>query len=1030
MSNTRRINAAARKRQRKNVSGAYLDRIQDDDDFTTVHEREARVSSRGAHPAYTTRSLVEDLVLPADDTEYGLDPTDEWYNAEMDRPDIPLTSSSSNIPAKKTKNVIQKRTRSMMSRRPNVVWKDKYRDIYLGELLRWEGRGEFREDGLPSCPDFLLRMNAQWRHLKMLKRGGRGHDPSGAVGTANGELAILCPTCPHPSINLPTGWEEVEDAKRFLYATIYCMDANFRLKNQLVSNWSTDPGFGNDMSYMAPRGPYEKYVLSQADEDDISTCVGFQALKKMDTKFSSGLRYTGVSMVSCGRSEMILPSAVGNLQKGERYANMDYTFSSAISTSDLLLVIISYDIACQWFKNLAKRICISWPDEIKPKAQLKMRPQIPKLHEPGHERARHEQFSCNYCLGLGMTDCECLSESGSHLDMINEHCDFWNWLKYIGIGDSLYRRFGRAVRDRNIQVEGHRGLTTSITADLVVKWEAICKKWEEEPYPKSSRNPYHIKDAYLSEACVRKELAAKEAQSVLKGWVPLHETAPSQFLVMGLDIEETQLRLRRLVKGEAKASDSRGASITQQRNALRTRIRNWKKLQAIYMLGLLQVQTDLEDASIATVGVVDRPEDAQLWLPSAVPENRCQSSCLGDLLDCEERLRTAQCFDALENIRHVLRIKSRMVAFKNKNIRGQRGGTRSRAVIDRIQERAQHQAAKYGIARAAKLALSGPGEWEKTLQVLKDADVCSYQDPERIKSGPGRRGTLEDDAVAAQSPAPSGTDLQPEKRDRRAGTGETRRTLSWIWTTSQQGDKEDKKAASDNDLLLSEWARSRARAMRATEEVALLREEMGRALAFLDWRARWWTTKAVARRIEDPALSEGLVAYATEQAGIQQRLHAKFQEIWKTPLKQSPNHACTAETTSNRKSETNIVMGADNEAGPRKNANKLDVTKEVVDGHEDVVGDGLHAIDEDDEDGIPNRDDRDGDNRSEEEDDGKDESDDGKDGLEDEGSNDDNDDDNDEVFDDEEMLNDNLDDNEDIEDSDAIADNIDDDIDK
>lgn len=50
----------------------------------------------------------------------------------------------------------------------------------------------------------------------------------------------------------------------------------------------------------------------------ISTCVGFQALAKATTQNTRGLRYTGVCGVVCGRSEMVLPNAIGNLQKGER----------------------------------------------------------------------------------------------------------------------------------------------------------------------------------------------------------------------------------------------------------------------------------------------------------------------------------------------------------------------------------------------------------------------------------------------------------------------------------------------------------------------------------------------------------------------------------------------------------------------------------------------------------------------------------------------------------------------------------------
>jgi hypothetical protein len=60
----------------------------------------------------------------------------------------------------------------------------------------------------------LLWMNMQWRHLKSLKRGGRGHAESGVLGTANGELAIMCPSCLRPGVNLPPGWEEVEECMK------------------------------------------------------------------------------------------------------------------------------------------------------------------------------------------------------------------------------------------------------------------------------------------------------------------------------------------------------------------------------------------------------------------------------------------------------------------------------------------------------------------------------------------------------------------------------------------------------------------------------------------------------------------------------------------------------------------------------------------------------------------------------------------------------------------------------------------------
>jgi len=57
---------------------------------------------------------------------------------------------------------------------------------------------------------------------------------------------------------------------RFLYMAFLCMDANFRLKNQLVSNYSQDPGLGLGWAYMVPREPYEAYVLSRVKDEDVS----------------------------------------------------------------------------------------------------------------------------------------------------------------------------------------------------------------------------------------------------------------------------------------------------------------------------------------------------------------------------------------------------------------------------------------------------------------------------------------------------------------------------------------------------------------------------------------------------------------------------------------------------------------------------------------------------------------------------------------------------------------------------------------
>ncbi|KAF8868784.1 hypothetical protein BD779DRAFT_1480813 [Infundibulicybe gibba] len=64
--------------------------------------------------------------------------------------------------------------------------------------------------GLQKLPDRLsqwMLMLREWRHIKMVKRAGRGFDMAGIKATKQGELAIPCRACPQPGINLPTGWE-------------------------------------------------------------------------------------------------------------------------------------------------------------------------------------------------------------------------------------------------------------------------------------------------------------------------------------------------------------------------------------------------------------------------------------------------------------------------------------------------------------------------------------------------------------------------------------------------------------------------------------------------------------------------------------------------------------------------------------------------------------------------------------------------------------------------------------------------------
>ncbi|KAL0572490.1 hypothetical protein V5O48_009477 [Marasmius crinis-equi] len=758
----------------------------------------------------------------------------------------------------------------------------------------------------------LQRMLLQWRDLKMLKRGGRGNDPGGIEATEDGELAVECPSCPHKGKNLAKGWEDTPPDKRFLYALYVCIDFNFRLKNQLVSSWSRDPGMADGWSYFVPRAPYEAHVAKFVDEEDVSTCVGFAALAQRTTRSSRGLRYTGVGAVVCGRSEMIFPNGVCNLEKGERYCNSDIVFAFALRRflQWLLTLIVAYDIMCQWFVHLFARM-ENWDPSLRLPPGLYMTPVIPKFHHAAHEENdEHDRLDCKLSEGLADCDCECCERCwavlnaaapstkpmgpGSRILVLNDHFGHYNWGKYTGHGNMLSRRYVNTIKERNLQVEAHRGLSKALPEGLERDWEQKCREWDQSKCGDKVVNPYRAQKNYLSQKQVERELAEYEEDRVRRGGTTYHATSAGVFLTLGLDLEESQRKIRRAAKDGHKATDTAAKSVTEMRTVLRRKIRDWVLIRHIYMPGLLRALRQLGEEFVDGSNDDLLAEDIPLFMPSSLLKEKRQEACLPGVAEMEDRLREAQCHDSLATIRHTLRLKTRMLIFKHANVTGQREGVRSRTTINNVHERARNAAEVYRAARKALLALRGPGpdSWERALRPLNDNDVRSYVDPERRKPGRGRLGTNEDevdDGVDESTLAAGESDINlvPEDRwdkvtGRYTGTGQTKQTISWIWLGYNAIDLNDGTDI-DDEILREVWAKSRARARRSTEAVELVKEEMHRTLEFLAYKAKWWRGR-LGKRAVSGDLQEGLTAFALGQESIQLRLAAEFKVRWSKPL--------------------------------------------------------------------------------------------------------------------------------------------------
>ncbi|KAK7464176.1 hypothetical protein VKT23_006342 [Stygiomarasmius scandens] len=783
----------------------------------------------------------------------------------------------------------------------------------------------------------LRRMLTQWRHLKLLKRGGRTHvnHPDRVAMTGEGELAVRCPSCPYPGINTPLDLSKVPKELWFLFRVMLVMDANFKLKNQLVSSYSRDPGFGIGWAYFVPREKYEKYLLENIHEDEISTCVGFAALAQASTRFSHGLRYTGVGGILCERSDMLMPNGLVNIPKGERYASMDFAFAYSLKTFLVIFyLLLSYDIACQWFINLFSRMSEVWAEDMKPTQSLSLEnvvPAVGKFHEPAHLQKDHEQYSFNLIVGVGHSNGEgperlwashnALSYStkpmapGTRQDVLDDHFAAWNWGKLTNMGHTLMRRYKAAIAERNIQVEAHNGWTARLPQEFVQAWEASCLAWENAPFPKDVENPFEISNEFIGEEEALQELEAEERTRRASGAVAWNDVTAVGFISMGLELEHACILVQDFVKSKTREPGGHGHSshqrrereehaIAEQRAPLREKLAIYERLRGIYMPGLLQMLVDIQE-DVEQASEVTNPEEACLWLPSSIPSNRRASVCVPELIDIENRIRTAQCNDSIQALRHTLRVKSRMVLFKNANVAGQRPGLRSRAIIDRVHNRAKRYAERYRRAREAKLRLIGPGLWEDVLRVLRNEDVRSYRDQSRYKQGPGRRGTNEDswepteegdgrdgqgegdEMILWNDVRPLRSSVTRGEDSSRDGTGETRRLNSWIWTAGPGMSLKDG-ADEGNEICRSEWCRSLARAKRAQEEVLMLKEEMRRTSLYLQWKERWWKERVYIRDSDvelNSGIKEGLQAYAVKQATLYRELDISFRSVWTTPLK-------------------------------------------------------------------------------------------------------------------------------------------------
>ena len=137
----------------------------------------------------------------------------------------------------------------------------------------------------------LLRVARQWRDLINRKRFGFGH---GIVEEKEGSLALFCPACPQPGINLEDNWQEIYpeyvlilkterqtliENFRWLMKRIIVADGNF--KGELVKPRNPDKGVSltSGEAYVIEKKRYSDHLKEGKEWKPVSFFSSDQVIK-------------------------------------------------------------------------------------------------------------------------------------------------------------------------------------------------------------------------------------------------------------------------------------------------------------------------------------------------------------------------------------------------------------------------------------------------------------------------------------------------------------------------------------------------------------------------------------------------------------------------------------------------------------------------------------------------------------------------------------------------------------------------------
>ncbi|KAG1888830.1 hypothetical protein F4604DRAFT_1915893 [Suillus subluteus] len=646
----------------------------------------------------------------------------------------------------------------------------------------------------------LMRVGRQWRQLKQLKWHGFGHEKQKPKA---GELALFCPACQQPRVNVNLAERNVSDPA-WLYLRSLVMDGNFKAKHMFPANPTDEVALTDGLGFMVGNGRYKLHLTEAQDIVHRSDCNNHRAVNQANASHHK-LEATGIGGCACARHGCFVPHSMVDFQKEERQMNMDYALCQALgyNTDGIDRALTFYDINCQYHKHLNRRveespyIDLPWGMEVIPGIGL--------WHVHGHQDKCYVRYASNFITGAARINGEIMET-------------LWAPLNIISLSEAM-----QGVQDSQHAFDQLSGTTDH---DTLVKWEAEAVAAQDDRLGNpSAMDIYEVK---MTKAPTRKQQELHLLTRQVRGLTSEIHRGAATWLASGITLEEVQVALLIDVKKLGRQpTDAQKLAIARCRDRLQGQIDEFVRVAVTFLSDQLDEYDQLDvmtmmldaaelDPAGSSSEDSDRPDDEDQYdmpvkltpeamvipLPSNIGIERCTEWGIADLVLREISLREGQANDALHAIR--VNLADKAVLFHT-TVWSAKSQARSTCAWARV----------HSVDKILHLNVQIYSKCRSQLVHLGTGDLLA-------KFWPLEKANLKVTMVVADPNA----------------CGQRNSTLAWFWSIDVQGDS----TSNDwmNEFYRVHWLRTLALRDRWAEELLLVGREMIWMVDFFIHKSQQW----------------------------------------------------------------------------------------------------------------------------------------------------------------------------------------------